>query len=153
MEEQSSASFSGLPLLKGEEVVSLIPQRAPFVMVDSFYGMDENGSYTGLTIEGSNLFFHDGIFDECGITEHIAQSGAVRIGYLCSVRKESIPVGFIGSVDKMSFYSLPKAGDELHTTLKVEQDIFNITLVSASVYIKDQLIAEGYLKIFLKRES
>lgn len=153
MEEQSSTPFSGLPLLKGDEVVSLIPQRAPFVMVDCFYGMDENGSYTGLTIEESNLFFHDGIFDECGITEHIAQSGAVRIGYLCSVHKESIPVGFIGSVDKMNFYSLPKASDELHTILKVEQDIFDITLVSASVYIKDRLIAEGYLKIFLKKES
>ena len=44
------------PLLSGDELLDLIPQRAPIVMVDRFFGMDDNGSYTGLKVEDSNLF-------------------------------------------------------------------------------------------------
>ena len=42
------------PLLAGDELLELIPQRPPIVMVDRFFGMDQNGSYTGLKVEASN---------------------------------------------------------------------------------------------------
>lgn len=140
------------PLLTGDELYSLIPQRPPIVMVDSFYGVDGDYSYSGLEIKESNLFCTDGFFDECGITEHIAQSGAARVGYIYSTRKEPIPVGFIGSVDKMTYHTLPRTGDYLRTVLKVEQEIFDITLISAQVYAGEEIIAEGLLKIFLNKE-
>lgn len=141
------------PLLSGEEILPLIPQRFPIVMVDRFYGIDNNGSYTGLQIESDNLFCNNGILDECGITEHIAQSGAVRIGYLYRSRGETPPIGFIGSVDKMTFHFLPEIGEELYTILKVEQEVLDISLISAKVYIEDKLAAEGQMKIFLKKEA
>ncbi|MDR1981290.1 MAG: hydroxymyristoyl-ACP dehydratase [Tannerellaceae bacterium] len=139
------------PWVEGEELLSLIPQREPVVMVDSFYGLNDPFSYTGLTVDETNLFNHNGRFTEYGITEHIAQSAAVRIGYVCRSKGEAVPVGLIGSVDKMEYYSLPAVGEELHTILKVEQDIFDLTLISAKVYVKDHLIAEGRMKIFLKK--
>lgn len=141
------------PLISGEEILSLIPQRPPMVMIDRFYGMDEQGSYTGFTITANNLFCHDGRLDECGIIEHIAQSAAARVGYIYKTKGEPIPLGFIGSVNKMNLYTRPRAGEELHTTIKVEQEIFDITLISATVRVNERLIAEGQLKIFLKKES
>lgn len=141
------------PLLSGDELLELIPQRPPIVMVDRFFGMDENGSYTGLTVEASNLFCRDGLLDECGITEHIAQSAAVRVGYIYRSAGEKIPVGFIGSVNKMIFYALPQVEDVLHTTIRVEQEIFDITLISATVQVNGSTIAEGQLKIFLKKDA
>lgn len=140
------------PLLAGDELLPLIPQRSPIVLVDRFYGMDQEESYTGLKVEASNLFCTNGYLDECGVTEHIAQSAAVRIGYLYRNKGEAVPVGFIGSVDKMTYYALPSVGDELHTVIRVEQDIFDITLISAVVRVGDKTIAEGQLKIFLKKE-
>lgn len=141
------------PVLTGEQIHTLIPQRAPIVMVDSFYGVDEHLSYTGLTINESNIFCSDAVFSECGVIEHIAQSAAARVGYIYTNKGEPVPLGFIGSVDKMTFHQLPHAGDTLHTTLKVEQEVFDITMVSATVYAGEKLIAEGLLKIFLKKEA
>ncbi|WP_075559536.1 hydroxymyristoyl-ACP dehydratase [Parabacteroides timonensis] len=141
------------PLLAGDELLELIPQRPPIVMVDRFFGMDESGSYTGLKVEASNLFCRDGQLDECGITEHIAQSAAVRVGYLSKNAGEEVPVGFIGSVDKMNYRTLPQVGDELRTTIRVEQEIFDITLISATVQVNGNPIAEGQLKIFLKKDA
>lgn len=141
------------PLLTDNELLALIPQRPPMVLVDCFYGMDEQGSYTGLKVDASCLFCKEGKMDECGVTEHIAQSAAVRIGYLYRSRGEAIPIGFIGSVNKMTFHALPVVGDELHTTIWVEQEIFDITLISATVKVKGRLIAEGQLKIFLKKDA
>lgn len=139
------------PLIKGKDILELIPQRQPLVMVDTFYGMDENESYTGLEITSSNLFCKEGYLDECGITEHIAQSAAARIGYICQTKGEPVPVGYIGSVDKMSFYKLPLAGEKLCTTIHIVQDIFDITLISAKVESAGKCIAEGQMKIFLKK--
>lgn len=141
------------PLLSGDALLELIPQRPPIVMVDRFYGMDEQASYTGLKIESSNLFCLEGRLDECGLTEHIAQSAAVRVGYLHRCKGETAPVGFIGSVDKMIYHALPAVGEELHTTIRVLQEIFDITLISATVQVNGNPVAEGQLKIFLKKDA
>lgn len=141
------------PLLEGPGVASLIPQRDPIVLVDRFYGMDEEGSYTALKVVPSLLFCRDGRLDECGLTEHIAQSAAVRVGYLYREKGERIPTGFIGSVDKMNYYALPCVGDDLHTCIRVMQEVFDITLISAEVRVGEKRIADGRLKIFLKKEE
>lgn len=140
-------------LLSGDELLDLIPQRPPIVMVDRFFGIEENASCTGLKVEESNLFCRNGQLDECGITEHIAQSAAVRVGYLYKCAGEKVPVGFIGSVNKMNFYAFPKVGEELQTMIRVEQEIFDITLISATVQVNGEKIAEGQLKIFLKKDA
>ena len=75
------------------------------------------------------------------------------MGYLYRCAGEKIPVGFIGSVNKMNFYALPQVGDELHTTIRVEQEIFDITLISATVQVNGTTVADGQLKIFLKKDA
>ena len=37
-------------IIQGEGILNLIPQRPPIVMVDSFFGIEENHSYSGLTL-------------------------------------------------------------------------------------------------------
>ena len=122
-------------------------------MVDQFYGMDETGSYSSLTIDSDNLFVRNGQLDECGLIEHIAQSAAARIGYIFKGQNQHIPLGYIGSVNKMLIHRQAQVGEQLHTTIKVEQEIFEITLISATVHVNEEIIAEGQLKIFLKKES
>ena len=42
-------------IIHGEGILGLIPQRPPIVMVDSFFGIEENCSYSGLTITSDNI--------------------------------------------------------------------------------------------------
>ena len=43
-------------IIQGEGILNLIPQRPPIVMVDSFFGIEENHSYSGLTVTADNIF-------------------------------------------------------------------------------------------------
>ena len=139
-------------ILQGKEILQLLPQRAPIVMVDKFYGVEEDCSFSGLTISADNIFCQLGYFAEVGLIEHIAQSAAARVGYIYTKNGESIPLGFIGSVDKFMLYKLPRAGNDLYTEIKVMQEIGDITLISAKTSVADELIAECRMKIFLKKE-
>ena len=139
-------------MMQGEEIFQLIPQRPPIVMVDKFYGVEGDTSCSGLTVTAENLFCKDGVLQETGVIEHIAQSAAARVGYIALQQKEPVPLGFIGSVDKMKIYHLPTVDNELKTEITVMQEVGDITLVSAQVKSEETLIAEGRMKIFLKKE-
>ena len=139
-------------IIHGEGILGLIPQRPPIVMVDSFFGIEENCSYSGLTITSDNIFCEAGKLQEPGIIEHIAQSAAARIGFIYTRQGAQVPLGFIGSVDKLKIYNLPEVGMKLFTENTVVQEVFDITLVSAQVKAGEELIAECRMKIFIKKE-
>ena len=140
-------------IIRGEEILNLIPQRPPIVTVDAFYGIRENASFTGLTISADNIFCREGEFQETGLIEHIAQSAAARIGYIYRQKQEDIPLGFIGSVDKLTIHQLPAVGDELYTEITVIQEVFDITLIAARVTCKDRMMADCRMKIFLRKNE
>lgn len=139
-------------IIHGEGILELIPQRPPIVMVDSFFGIEENCSYSGLTVTSDNIFCEAGKLQEPGIIEHIAQSAAARIGFIYTQQGAQVPLGFIGSVDKLRIYNLPEVGMKLFTEITVVQEVFDITLVSAQVKASEELIAECRMKIFIKKE-
>ena len=139
-------------VIQGEGILNLIPQRPPIVMVDSFFGFEENRSYSGLTVTTDNLFCEAGRLQEPGIIEHIAQSAAARIGFIYTRQGEKVPLGFIGSVEKMKLFRLPSAGAELYTGITIVQEVFDITLITAEVKENDELLAECRMKIYLKKE-
>lgn len=139
-------------IIHGEGILGLIPQRPPIVMVDSFFGIEENCSYSGLTITSDNIFCEAGKLQEPGVIEHIAQSAAARIGFIYTRQGAQVPLGFIGSVDKLKIYNLPEVGMKLFTEITVVQEVFDITLVSAQVKAGEELIAECRMKIFIKKE-
>lgn len=140
------------PLIQDEGILNLIPQRPPIVMVDSFYGIEENCSYSGLTVTAGNIFCREGKLQEAGIIEHIAQSAAARIGYIYLQNDEQVPLGFIGSVDKLTIHDLPEVGQELLTEVTVIQEVFDITLIAARVGTAEGVVAECRMKIYLEKK-
>ena len=138
-------------IIKGNNILDFIPQRAPIVMVDVFYGIQDNCSYSGLTVQPDNIFMEHGHFNESGIIEHIAQSCALRLGYICKLNNQPVPVGYIGAVKNMKIIRLPEAGEQLYTQITIEQEIFGITLATAKVCVNDKEIAFGEMKIFLDK--
>ena len=138
-------------IIHGEGILGLIPQRPPIVMVDSFFGIEENCSYSGLTVTPDNIFCEAGKLQEPGIIEHIAPSAAARIGFIYTQQGAQVPLGFIGSVDKLRIYDLPEVGMKLFTEITVVQEVFDITLIAAQVKADEKLIAECRMKIFIKK--
>lgn len=130
-------------------ILDLIPQRPPIVMVDSFLGISDNISRTCFTVTEENIFVNDGIFSECGLIEHIAQSAAARVGYVFKGRDERIPIGYIGSINDFKFVALPVVGDRIETEVEVIQEVFNITLIQARCFIGNNMAASCRMKIFL----
>ncbi|MFR9541622.1 MAG: hydroxymyristoyl-ACP dehydratase [Rikenellaceae bacterium] len=137
-------------IISNDEILEFIPQRAPIVMVDEFFGVEDNLSLSALTITEDNIFCEFGALSECGVIEHIAQSAALRVGYMYRTAGKEVPIGFIGSVNKFKIFGLPKISEKITTEIRVEQEIMNITLISAVVKAEQSVIAECTMKIFLQ---
>ena len=135
--------------IKDIDILTLIPQRRPFVMVDRLLSFDETESSTDFVIKEDNIFCKDGLFLETGIMENIAQTCAARIGYININNNESVKIGVIGSIKDLIITKLPKVGTTLVTKVKVLSEVFAITLVEAEVYDNDELIAKCEMKISL----
>lgn len=142
------------PLLTGEELYRLIPQRPPIVMVDTFFSADETDAETGLHIHTDNIFSQDGTLQEPGLIEHVAQSAAAFAGYAPYTRGEAPKLGFIGEVKKFKISRLPLSGDFLHTCLHVMGEAGGVTLIAAEVKSADgDTLATCQMKIFIKEEE
>ena len=137
-------------IAQGEEILKLIPQRPPIVMVDKLISVADKTTVSGFTIKPDNIFVIDGIFIEPGLIENIAQSAALGVGYVCSVKNEKVPLGFIGAVKNLQIFALPRVGDELTSEIKVDYEVFEATLITGKIYCDSKLIAQCEMKIFLK---
>ena len=135
--------------IKDIDILTLIPQRRPFVMVDRLLSFDETESSTDFVVREDNIFCKDGLFLETGIMENIAQTCAARIGYINITNNESVKIGVIGSIKDLIITKLPKVGSRLLTKVKVLSEVFAITLVEAEVFDNDELVARCEMKISL----
>ena len=129
-------------------ILDLLPQHPPFVMVDKLLYYDDITTTTSLTICEDNIFVENNEFTESGIIENIAQTCAARMGYLNKyIANDTVKIGFIGSIKNLIIEELPKVGDLLTTTIEVVSEVFAITLVNAKVEVDDKLIASCEMKI------
>ena len=135
-------------------ILELLPQRPPFVMVDHLTDYDETQSSCNLTIRPDNVFCEDGELASAGLIEHIAQTCAARLCYYNKyVLKGSVRLGFIGEVKDLVIVRLPRQGETIETTVTVMQEIYDVTLVSAEVRVGTEVIATTRLKIAQGEQS
>jgi len=132
-----------------KDIQSFIPQRPPFVMIDKLLSVDEAVIRTGFNIKSDNIFVEDGEFKEPGLVENIAQSAAARAGYISRRENKPIPLGYIGAVKNLEIYSFPKTGDELITEITIENQIFDVTIISGTISSKGTVLAQCQIKIFI----
>ncbi|MBO7120050.1 MAG: pseudouridylate synthase [Bacteroidaceae bacterium] len=136
------------------DILELLPQRPPFVMVDHLTDYSETQTTCDLTIRPDNVFCENGELAAAGLIEHIAQTCAARLGYYNKyVLKVGVRLGFIGEVKDLDIVRLPREGETLNTTIVVEQEIFDVTLVSAEVRVGEETIATTRLKIAQGEQS
>lgn len=134
-----------------DDIEILIPQRPPFVMIDKLLKVTDTTTTTGFSIKADNIFVENGEFKEPGLVENIAQTAAANAGYISHTENKPVLVGYIGAVNNLQVFAMPKTGDELITEITTENQIFDVTLISGKITCNGQLIAQCKMKIFINQ--
>lgn len=132
------------------DVHKLLPQQEPFVMIDRLVHYDPVRTVTALEVRPDNIFADDGHLSVAGLNENIAQTCAARMGYKSLSSGERVKIGVIGAITNFSVMRTPLVGEVLTTTIDVVQEVFQVTLVYATIQVADEVIAETDLKIALQ---
>ena len=131
-----------------ENIIPLIPQKPPFVMVGKLVYWDDDITRSSFVINADNIFVKNNLFQEAGLMENIAQTAALSAGYTAHSENKPAVLGYIGAVSNFEVYDLPKVDDEIVTEITVENRIFEITVLSGKVWHKNNLIAKCEMKLF-----
>jgi predicted hotdog family 3-hydroxylacyl-ACP dehydratase len=130
------------------DVRELLPQQRKFVMIDRLRYFSETVITTSLTVAKDNIFVDGDVFTEPGILENIAQTAAARMGYIGKyIDKSGVKLGFIGEIKNLVIERCPRVGEELTTSIEITTEIFSTLLVLAKVFVNNDLIASGNMKI------
>jgi len=138
-----------LPIF-GNDILPLIPQKAPFVMVDGLLACSEEMCESTFTPGNDCILSENGTFTEFGLTEHIAQTGALQSGYQSLVNGLKPPVGFIGQIKDLRIHFLPKNGTRIQTVIRHLHKVANVSVISGTSTVDGQVCAECEMKIFLQ---
>jgi len=117
-------------------------------MVDKLLSCDYKTTKTALTVRNDNIFCDKGVLAEAGLIENIAQTCASRVGDINNQAGEnSVKIGFIGMIRNLDIARLPKAGETLVTQVDLIEEVFQMSLVNATVSIGDEIITSCEMKI------
>lgn len=131
------------------DILTLLPQRPPMVMVDRLLHCDLVVTETELTVREDNIMVDDGRLSACGLIENIAQTCAARMGYINLTSGKEVRVGVIGALRDMEIHALPAIGSTVKTRIEVSDEVFGMTLATAESRCGDTLLASGTIKIAL----
>jgi len=120
------------------DIFSYIPQRPPFVFIDTIEERSEKKACTRYTIPETCPLLSDGILPLAGVMENAAQTCSVIAGN---------KIAYLGAVKQMDVTRFPMVGETLCTEAVVKQEMLNISLIECTTYIQNETIATTTLKI------
>ena len=120
------------------DIASYIPQRPPFVFIDTIEEVGEKGARTRFTIPASCPLVVVGVLTLSGLMENAAQT--------CATMGKGA-VLYIGEVKQMEVTRFPHVGETVCTEAKVTQEWLNILRVECTTKVQDETIATTTLKI------
>ena len=126
---------------------ALIPQRNPIILVNSLLESNEEKSVSDFEIRKDCVFVENGVLVSAGLMENIAQTCALRTGYLNFGNK--VRVGVIGGVKRFKVSRFPAVGERLITTVKEILYVDPALVVDAEVRVSDEIVASCEMKVFM----
>lgn len=135
----------------GDFLLSLIPQKKPFVMVHTLQEFSKKKLLSTLKVLPDNILVQENHLTASGLIENMAQTVALHTGYKYYLMKKPAPTGYIGAIKKAEVLHLPKINQELITTVEILHDIMDVTLVKAHVECDGTIIASSEMKTALAK--
>lgn len=134
------------------DIKHLIPQKAPFEMVDSLLDYSKTHITSSFTIKDDNLFIEKDVFTEPGLVENMAQTVALHTGFAYFLEGKQAPTGYIGSIKTIEIFELPKCGDTIVSTATILHEFMGVTMVDVLVKNGNKEIAKGQMKTIIAQE-
>ena len=136
------------------DILGILPQRPPMVMVDRLVFADEKSAETVLDIRQDNIFVEEGVLKAYAIIENMAQTCAAQLGYADKYihGHNDVRIGYIGSFKKMRIERAPKVGETVLTRIEVLGEVGDLKLVAAESFVEGRSIAAAELTIALSGE-
>ncbi len=132
-----------------QDWLSLIPHRSPFVQVGKLISASEDHFVTEFEIPEGNLLTRDGIFQESGLLENMAQSAALGFGFNGMKNGQEPKIGYIGAISRVNVLGLPRVGDRITTHVRVTHRLEPVVMIRGEVYHEDRKLLEGEIKLVI----
>lgn len=139
------------PITDATFIQGLIPQKKPFVMVDSLISYSDGKITASLTIKTENILTDSDEFTASGLIEHMAQTVALYTGFQYHIEQKQAPTGYIGSIKSVEITELPKIGQKVETSAEILQEFMGVTLVDIISKIDGEIIAKAQMKTVLAK--
>lgn len=140
--------------ISGNQLTQLIPQKPPFVFINSLHAVNENNCITKFKFDADNVLCADGKLSLAGLLENMAQSAGCKMGYEDFAEGKKSRRGFIGEVKEFSVSRFPNVGEELTTEITIEGKVFGaVTLIAGKILIGDEVISSCKMKVFFEPEE
>lgn len=139
--------------VSGQNLIDLIPQKPPFVLVSTLLEVSEEHSVTSFVFDQNHVLCENGKLTSGGVMENIAQTAAAKTGYQSFMKGKKVPIGFIGDVRDFVCIRLPEVGEELITEVRITNKIFDVTIITGTVKLNGEQIASCKMKIFEEPET
>ena len=136
-------------MIKYPEILEYIPQKQPFVLIDTLLNTDEKCSTTTFTIPETHVLLKDNTLLEAGLIENIAQTVAVGAGYRLKQEGKSAKTGFIAAVKRLSIEKRPCSGSKIITRVELISAFENAMVVHGEIDENGTIIAKCQMNIFI----
>ena len=140
--------------LRSIDIHTVLPQQEPFVMVGKLVHFEMKTSTTETVVDEGNLFVENGCFTPCGIMENIAQTCASRIGFYNKyILGKEVQIGYIGAIRDYVILGKAPVGSMITTTVDVLEEVFGMTMATATVRCKQEVIATAQIKLAVSNKE
>ncbi|PWJ58559.1 hypothetical protein CLV98_104419 [Dyadobacter jejuensis] len=138
-------------MIDSKNITDLIPQRAPFVMVDALTSVEAHRFESTFLIEADNIFLSKDVLGESALIENVAQTSAAGFSMVESAAGGEPKMGYIGSITRVEVHSLPKLGQTIRTIVEPTHRLDNIVMVKGSSFVGEVLLLSCEMKIVLSK--
>lgn len=136
-------------LVRKENITDFIPHRSPFVMVDNLVSVTREQFESDFVIEADNVLISDGVFEEGGLLENIAQTCAASFGFLDHQDGAEPKIGYIGAISRVVVHELPPPSVRISTIVLPTHQLGNIFMVTGRNFLDGRLLLECEMKIVI----
>lgn len=135
-------------LATGEDLLALLPQRPPMVLVSALLTCANDRTVTQFCVPADCVLVENGVLSEAGLLENMAQTAAAGAGYSYRRQGQPAPIGFIAAIRDLRVAALPAVGTTLTTEVRVVNQVLDFSLVRGTVRVGETTFAECELRIF-----
>ncbi|MBK8350557.1 MAG: 3-hydroxyacyl-ACP dehydratase [Saprospirales bacterium] len=131
-------------------ILEIIPQRAPMVMIDNLLYADEKKTISSFEIKTDCIFIENGFLSESGIIENIAQTAAAGFGYIDKKEGKPTAIGYIASIKDIKINQLPPVGTKIASEIVAQNKVLDFNIIQGKVIFEGTEIASCEMRIFVK---